>query len=140
MTDIVVILNPTAGSPEHVRGWQERIESLAARCPVRITSHPGEAETLARRAVEEGFTRIIAAGGDGTVSQVANGIVGSNATLGVLPMGRVNVFAMELGLPFHNLQPAGTSSKTQTSVWSICRAQIENILSSLAAWDWTHKS
>jgi diacylglycerol kinase (ATP) len=104
VTDTIVILNPTAGSPEHVRSWQERAESLAGDCPVRVTSHPGEAEALARRAVEEGFARIVAAGGDGTVSQVANGLAGSNAILGVLPMGSVNVFAMELGLPLHNLQ------------------------------------
>jgi diacylglycerol kinase (ATP) len=104
VTDTIVILNPTAGSPEHVRSWQERTESLAGDCPVRVTSHSGEAEALARRAVEEGFARIVAAGGDGTVSQVANGLAGSNAILGVLPMGSVNVFAMELGLPLHNLQ------------------------------------
>ena len=104
MTDTIVILNPTAGSPEHVRSWQERAESLAGDCPVRVTSHSGEAEALARRAVQEGFARIVAAGGDGTVSQVANGLAGSNAILGVLPMGSVNVFAMELGLPLHNLQ------------------------------------
>jgi len=104
VTDTIAILNPTAGSPEHVRSWQERTESLAGDCPVRVTSHSGEAEALARRAVEDGFTRIVAAGGDGTVSQVANGIAGSNATLGLLPMGSVNVFAMELGLPLHNLQ------------------------------------
>jgi len=104
VTDTTVILNPTAGSPEHIRSWQERIESLAGNCPVRVTAHPGEAKALARRAVEAGFTRIVAAGGDGTVSQVVNGLVGSNAALGVLPMGSVNVFAMELGLPAHNLQ------------------------------------
>jgi diacylglycerol kinase (ATP) len=104
VTDTIVILNPTAGSPEHVRNWQERAESLAGDCPVRVTSYSGEAEALTRRAIEDGFTRIVAAGGDGTVSQVANGIAGSNAILGVLPMGSVNVFAMELGLPLHNLQ------------------------------------
>ena len=104
MTDTIVILNPTAGSPEHIRSWQDRAESLAGDCPLRVTSHSGEAEALARRAVEEGFARIVAAGGDGTVSQVANGLAGSNAILGVLPMGSVNVFAMELGLPLHNLQ------------------------------------
>jgi YegS/Rv2252/BmrU family lipid kinase len=104
VTDTIVIINPTAGSPEHIRSWQERIESLAGDCPVRVTAHSCEAEALARRAVEVGFTRIVAAGGDGTVSQVANGLVGSHATLGVLPMGSVNVFAMELGLPLHNLQ------------------------------------
>jgi diacylglycerol kinase (ATP) len=104
VTDTIVILNPTAGSPEHVRSWQERAESLAGDCPVRVTSHSGEAEALARHAVDEGFARIVAAGGDGTVSQVANGLAGSDAILGVLPMGSVNVFAMELGLPLHNLQ------------------------------------
>jgi diacylglycerol kinase (ATP) len=104
VTDTIVILNPTAGSPEHIRSWQQRVESLAGDCPVRVTSNSGEGEALARRAVEDGFTRIVAAGGDGTVSQVANGLAGSDATLGVLPMGSVNVFAMELGLPLFNLQ------------------------------------
>ena len=103
MTDTVVILNPAAGSPESLRHWQERVESIARGCPIRVTSHPGEAEALARRAVEEGFDRIVAAGGDGTVNQVANGRAGSNAALGLLPMGTVNVFAIELGLPVHDL-------------------------------------
>jgi len=104
VTETIVILNPTAGSPEHVRSWQERVESLAGDCPVRVTSHPGEAEELAQRAIDEGFTRIVAAGGDGTVNQVANGLAGRKAALGVLPMGSVNVFAMELGLPLYNLR------------------------------------
>jgi len=103
VTNIIVILNPTAGNLETVRDWQERVESIAHGCPIRITSHAGEAEALARRAVEEGFGRIVAAGGDGTVNHVANGIAGSNAALGILPMGTVNVFAMELGLPSDNL-------------------------------------
>jgi YegS/Rv2252/BmrU family lipid kinase len=104
MTNTVVILNPAAGSPENLRGWQERVESIARGCPIRVTSHTGEAEALARRAVEEGFARIVAAGGDGTVNHVANGLAGSNAALGLLPLGTVNVFAMELGLPLHSLQ------------------------------------
>src|ERR1051326_3715167 len=72
--------------------------------PIRITSRAGDAEALAKRAVQEGFGRIVAAGGDGTVNHVANGIAGSNATLGILPIGTVNVFAMELGLPSNDLQ------------------------------------
>jgi len=54
VTETIVILNPTAGSPEHIRSWQERVESLAGDCPVRVTSHPGEAEELAQRAIDEG--------------------------------------------------------------------------------------
>jgi YegS/Rv2252/BmrU family lipid kinase len=67
------------------------------------TSGPGEAETLARHAASEGFEKIVAAGGDGTINEVVNGLAGSAATLGLLPMGTVNVFAMELGLPSNNL-------------------------------------
>jgi len=104
MTNTVVILNPTAGSSETFRDWEERIESVTGGCPIRITSRPGEAEALARRAVEEGFARVVAAGGDGTVNHVANGLAGSSAALGLLPLGTVNVFAMELGLPSHNLE------------------------------------
>ncbi len=103
MTNTVVILNPAAGN-EQAKRWQERVESIICGCPIRVTSHSGEAEALARRAVEEGFARIVAAGGDGTVNQVANGLAGSNAALGLLPLGTVNVFAMELGLPLHNLE------------------------------------
>ncbi len=104
MTDIVVILNPAAGNLEAVRDCQERVESIVGRGPIRVTSYAGEAEALAKRAVEEGFGRVVAAGGDGTVNHVANGIAGSDAALGILPMGTVNVFAMELGLPANDLK------------------------------------
>src|SRR5213083_3118022 len=104
MTNTIVIINPAAGSPETSRHWQERVESIVRACPLRITSHPGEAEALARSAFEEGLARIVAAGGDGTVNHVANGLAGSSAALGLLPFGTVNVFAMEVGLPSNNLE------------------------------------
>jgi diacylglycerol kinase (ATP) len=102
-SNTVVILNPIAGS-EQAKRWQERIESIAPGCLLRTTSRSGEAETLARHAAAEGFEKIVAAGGDGTVNEVVNGIAGSSAALGLLPIGTVNVFAMELGLPAHDLQ------------------------------------
>jgi YegS/Rv2252/BmrU family lipid kinase len=99
----MVILNPAANS-ERASRWRTRVESLARDCQVCATSQPGEAETLARHAAEEGFSKIVAAGGDGTINEVVNGLAGSPAMLGLLPMGTVNVFAMELGLPSHNLE------------------------------------
>src|SRR4029453_2479086 len=89
---------------ETVRDWQERVESIVGGWPVRISSHAGEAESLPGRAAAGGFRRLVAAGGDGTVNHVANGIAGSNAALGILPMGTINVFAMELGLPANDLE------------------------------------
>jgi diacylglycerol kinase (ATP) len=103
VNNTVVILNPAAGN-EQAKHWQERIDSIVRGCPVRVTSRSSDAEALARRAAEEGFATIVAVGGDGTVNEVVNGIAGSDATLGLLPLGTVNVFAMELGLPSHNLE------------------------------------
>ncbi|MEK0446120.1 MAG: hypothetical protein RLZZ399_1441 [Verrucomicrobiota bacterium] len=49
--------------------------------------------------MREGFRTVVAAGGDGTVNEVLRGIVGTSARLGVLPVGTVNVFAREMGIP-----------------------------------------
>jgi diacylglycerol kinase (ATP) len=103
VSNTVVILNPAAGN-EEAKYWQERVESITRGCLIHTTSQPGEAEALARQAVGEGFGKIVAAGGDGTVNEVVNGLAGSNVALGLLPIGTVNVFAMELGLPSHNLE------------------------------------
>jgi diacylglycerol kinase (ATP) len=102
-TRTFVILNPAAHG-RRARQRHSRVESLARGSVIRSTSQAGEAATLARRAVREGFRRIVAAGGDGTVNEVVNGMAGSEATLGLLPIGTMNVFAMELGLPGHNLE------------------------------------
>ena len=67
------------------------------------TTERGEAESLARDAAQAGFEKIVAAGGDGTVNEVVNGIAGSDSSLGLLPLGTMNVFATELGLPANDL-------------------------------------
>jgi diacylglycerol kinase (ATP) len=103
VNNTVIILNPAAYRDRATR-WRSRLESMARGCPVYATTAPGEAELMSRRAVAEGFDKIVAAGGDGTINEVVNGLAGSEATLGLLPIGTVNVFAMELGLPWHNLE------------------------------------
>src|SRR5467141_1201899 len=103
MSTTLVILNPAAHS-ERAQRKRAHVESLARDCVVCATTRTGEAELVARRGAEEGFEKIVAAGGDGTVNEVVNGLAGSNATLGLLPIGTMNVFATELGLPAHDLQ------------------------------------
>jgi diacylglycerol kinase (ATP) len=102
VSNTVVILNPAAHS-ERANRWRAQVEKLARGCTVYATARRGEAELISRRAVGEGIKKIVAAGGDGTINEVVNGLAGSAATLGLLPIGTVNVFAMELGLPSHNL-------------------------------------
>jgi diacylglycerol kinase (ATP) len=99
----IIILNPAAHS-ERANRWRPQVEALAGDCIVRTTQSPGEGEALARYAVDEGFEKIVAAGGDGTINEVVNGLADSSAMLGLLPIGTVNVFATELGLPTHDLQ------------------------------------
>jgi YegS/Rv2252/BmrU family lipid kinase len=103
MSPILVIINPTARS-ERARALCRKIEHLSTRAYVRITNGPGEARALAEEAVKEGCERVVAAGGDGTINEVVNGLAGSKTALGLLPLGTMNVFATELGLPINNLR------------------------------------
>ena len=103
MSSTLVILNPAAHG-ERAQRKLAQVESLARGCVVHATTHTGEAQLIARRGVDEGFEKIVAAGGDGTINEVVNGLAGTNATLGLLPIGTMNVFATELGLPVHDLE------------------------------------
>ena len=67
---------------------------------------PGDARRIAAEAVSDGMEVLIAAGGDGTLNEVVNGIGDSPVTLGVLPVGTMNVFAAEMGIPTGNLEGA----------------------------------
>lgn len=66
---------------------------------VRITTHAGHANELAREAVENDYYGILACGGDGTVHEVACGLRGSDVALGIIPLGSGNGLARHLGIP-----------------------------------------
>ncbi len=102
MKDTLVILNPAARGAR-TRRLRADVEKIVRGATLCATSHPGDAEVLARHAAMEGYRRIVAAGGDGTINEIVNGIAGRNVTLGLLPIGTMNVFATELGLPSNDL-------------------------------------
>lgn len=108
MKNILIILNPAAHSEKAGR-LPERIREISGDVEMRMSTMPGEAEQIARNAVAEGFSTIVAAGGDGTINEVMNGIMsagGKDVTLGILPVGTMNVFAVELGIPINALEKA----------------------------------
>src|SRR5205809_1969123 len=98
-----IIFNPAARG-EKANRFREHLGALSTECALKPTYAPGAGGALAAEAVREGFELGVAAGGDGTVNEVLNGIGDepegfSRARLGVLPLGTVNVFAKELGMP-----------------------------------------
>ncbi len=99
---ICVIFNPAARGNK-ARYFRRYLDEMSGRAAFKATAAPGDARRLAAEAVGDGFDTIAAAGGDGTVNEVLNGIGDakgfSRTRFGVLPLGTVNVFARELKLP-----------------------------------------
>lgn len=111
MQKITVILNPSARSTR-AAGLAGEIEALSlGNAVVALSAEPGDAGRLAREAARDGASVVVAAGGDGTINAVVNGIAGTGAALGILPLGTMNVFAMEMGLP-----------KSLKEAWAVIRA------------------
>ncbi|HEY7123308.1 MAG TPA: diacylglycerol kinase family protein [Ktedonobacterales bacterium] len=73
-------------------GWKVEL------CP---TDGPGSGRRLAQEAVKKGADIVVSAGGDGTLNEVLQGLAGSQVALGVFPMGTINVWAREMGIPLN---------------------------------------
>ncbi|MDB5370657.1 MAG: Diacylglycerol kinase [Roseomonas sp.] len=98
---MLIVFNPTAG-PQRRRHLTRALSTLlerGVRAEVALASYRGHAEEIARDAARAGVRVVVAAGGDGTIAEVASGLAGSDTTLGVLPLGTANVLAREVGLP-----------------------------------------
>lgn len=103
--EVVLISNPNAG-----RGGASRAREVARFCDslrkrgievvVLDTSGPNDATRLAERAAKDGVRDVIVSGGDGTINEALQGLVGTGARLAVWPRGTANVLARELKLPF----------------------------------------
>ena len=100
LPNITCILNGASVHAKAARGLATRISrELGIPAHVIVTRSGDELVPLARRAVSEGHTRVAAGGGDGTVNAVASAVVGTDTALGVLPIGTLNHFAKDAGIP-----------------------------------------
>ena len=99
--EVVLIVNPTAGRGKAGRQVPEikrLLGDAAAGWDWRFTEKSGDALGLARSAADAGARLVVAVGGDGTLHEVMNGVLGSAATVGLIPYGTGNDFARALGL------------------------------------------
>jgi YegS/Rv2252/BmrU family lipid kinase len=104
-----VIFNPAARGNK-ARNFRRHLHAMAAGTAFKATASAGDARRLAAEAVQEGYELIIAAGGDGTVNEVLNGLGDApdgfdRVRFGVLPLGTINVLAREMNIPL-KLEPA----------------------------------
>ncbi len=95
----LIVLNPAAGSVGSVVELEKKLRRVK-NAELRITAQQGDAESFSRDAVDRGFDLIVAAGGDGTLNEVVNGIGDrvADISIGVVPLGTGNDFARSLNL------------------------------------------
>lgn len=97
---VFIIANPAAGQDSFdVKGLNAFFGEAGIDWHVEFTKQWGDGLRLAREAVDAGVDVVAAYGGDGTVAEVASGLVGSDVPLAILPGGTANVMSIELGIP-----------------------------------------
>lgn len=100
---VKLIANPGAGDESDATARIEQVTRLLLDLGVNVDvalAHPvKEAVSIAKKAVKNGYPTVIAMGGDGTISAVIRGIVGSDVQLGIIPGGTANDIAASLGIP-----------------------------------------
>ncbi len=99
----LIVLNPFAGQAAALRQNVDAARDVwlahGWTVDVEMTRQAGDGARLAREAALSGYDVVAAAGGDGTINEVINGLAGTRAALAALPVGTVNVWVRELGLP-----------------------------------------
>ncbi|HZN54664.1 MAG TPA: diacylglycerol kinase family protein [Candidatus Polarisedimenticolaceae bacterium] len=103
---VLVVANPAAGLSRGRPAGElaaRAARGAGRRVDLALTEGPGDAERFAAAAAADGYDLVVAAGGDGTVNEAANGIGGTGTALGVAPAGTMNLLARVLRLP---LDPA----------------------------------
>src|SRR6185295_13508776 len=101
----VLISNPKTGRyisrRKTIQELTYDLQKLGVDVELKLTTGPGDATEIAAQAARNGSTDVIVAGGDGTINEAIQGMVGTTARLGILPRGTGNALARELGLPMN---------------------------------------
>jgi diacylglycerol kinase family enzyme len=105
---LLLIVNPVASSvTRRARVVIQKALASDHELDVTETSRRGQAIRLARQAARSGTDLVIALGGDGTINEVANGVIGQQCRIAPLPAGSTNVFARSIGYPNDPVEATG---------------------------------
>ncbi len=102
--NILILINPVSGISNKDRIRQiikENLDDSDLDYEIKFTGYPGHGTELAQEAVKKGLNAVVVAGGDGSVNEVAKGLVNTNVALGIIPAGSGNGLAHFLHLPFN---------------------------------------
>jgi diacylglycerol kinase (ATP) len=114
---VLIVYNPTAGQSPNLKNTLDRVANLwrdlGWQVQIAATTAPGDATSKAQIAARSGYHAVVAAGGDGTVNEIVNGLVGTETALGVLPLGTVNIWAREMGLSMDMLKAAESLAQSE---------------------------
>jgi YegS/Rv2252/BmrU family lipid kinase len=125
---IFVVINPVAGRthPKDVKkALHTHFKETDWQIEIYETSGDESVREVVRRAVADGADRVFAAGGDGTVSAVANGLVGTDIPLGIIPAGTGNILAQDLDIP-EDIDKACRILAHTTKIRSLDALKVEN--------------
>lgn len=109
LDDVLFIVNPVSGRKLRKPFIMSRLKASGGR--IVVTEHPGQAETIAREAPE---SIVVAVGGDGTVNEVARGLLGTDKVMGIIPCGSGDGLALDLGISRHVDKALKVIEKGQT--------------------------
>jgi YegS/Rv2252/BmrU family lipid kinase len=104
---VLIIINPAAGngqSKNYISSIKEKFEESNIDYQIKISNRVGNVTELAMNGVRDGFNEIVAVGGDGTVIELLNGIVGTDTKLGIIPAGTGNDFVRSIGIKYDFLE------------------------------------
>jgi YegS/Rv2252/BmrU family lipid kinase len=102
MKKITIIVNPVSGTiskSKIPRLVNEILSPQSFQTEIIYTQQPGHASQLTQQALDRQVDYVVAAGGDGTVNEVARAMVHTSSTLGIIPLGSGNGLARDLGIP-----------------------------------------
>lgn len=128
---IFLIINQYAGHKEGAKAVKFVIPYLNQKghlVEYSFTNHPGHAIELAQKASADGFDLVVAVGGDGTVNEVAQGLIGSDTPMGIIPMGSGNGLARELKISMDMNKSTRTLVEGENLQLDVCKLNDQRFL------------